>query len=91
MDAGDAQAEGGELGGLIVHEGDEGLMTSARAAAGDGGELVAERFACSCGHDEEDVAAGDGGAADVCLVGAEVAMTEDAVEEFGESCGDAGA
>ena len=71
VDAGDAEAGGGELGGLVVHEGDEGGDDERGAAAGDGGELVAEGFACSGGHDEEDVAAVGGGAADGFLVGAE--------------------
>ena len=44
MDAGDAEAEGGELGGLVVHEGDEGRDDEGGASAGDGGELVAEGF-----------------------------------------------
>ncbi len=62
MDAGDAEAEGGELGGLIIHEGDERGDDECGAAAsgglaGEGGELVAEAFAGSGGHDEEDVLA----------------------------------
>jgi hypothetical protein len=51
------------------------------AAASDGGELVAEGFACSGGHDEEDVAAVGGGAADGFLVGAEGGESEGLVEE----------
>jgi hypothetical protein len=87
VDAGYAEAEGGELGGLVVHEGDERGDDQGRAAAREGWELVAEAFAGSCGHDEEDVATGGGGLADHLLVGAEVAVTEDAVEEFGEGLG----
>ncbi len=87
MDSGDAEAEGGELGGLVVHEGDERGDDQRRAAAGEGGELVAEALAGSGGHDEEDVAPGGGGFADHLLVGAEVAVTEDAVEELGEGLG----
>jgi hypothetical protein len=49
--------------------------------------LVAEGFACSGGHDEEDVFAGCGGFADLLLVGAEVAVAEDSVKEFGEFAG----
>jgi hypothetical protein len=59
----------------------------ARGAAGERGELVAEALAGACGHDEQDVATGGGGFADVTLVGAEVAVTEDAVEELGEGFG----
>ena len=70
VDAGDAEAGGGELGGLVVHEGDEWGDDEGGAAAGDGGELVAEGFSGSGGHDEENVAAVGGGAADGLLVGA---------------------
>ena len=87
VDAGDAEAEGGELGGLVVHEGDERGDDERGAAAGEGGELVAEALAGSGGHDEQDVAAGGGGFADGLLVGAEVAVAEDAVEELGEGLG----
>ena len=61
------------------------------AAASERGELVAEALAGSGGHDEQDVAARGCGLADLVLVGAEVAVTEDAVEEFREGFGDAGA
>ena len=67
----DAEAERRELGGLVVHEGDERGDDEGGAAAGDGGELVAEGLASSGGHDEQDVAAVGGGAADRFLVGAE--------------------
>ena len=69
------------LGGLIVHEGDEGRDDEGCAAAGDGGELVAERFACAGGHDKEDVATVGGGAADGFLIGAEGRVAEGAVEQ----------
>ncbi len=49
--------------------------------AGDGGELVAERFAGAGGHDQQDVAALGGGAADGLLVGAEGSVAEGLVEE----------
>ena len=89
MDAGDAEAEGGELGGLVVHEGDEraddegGAAVSGRLA-GDGGELVAEAFAGAGGHDEEDVLAGGGGFADGLLVGAEGGVAERFLEQLGK-------
>jgi len=78
--------------GLVVHEGDQGRddecgRVVSGTAAGERGELVAEALAGSCGHDEQDVSAGGCGLADVALVGAEVAVTEDAVEELGESFG----
>jgi hypothetical protein len=87
VDSGYAEAEGGELGGLVVHEGDERADDERGAAAGQSGELVAEALAGSGGHDEEDVATGGGGLADHLLVGAEVAVAEDAVEELGEGLG----
>ncbi len=73
---------GGELGGLVVHEGDEGGDDEGGASAGDGGELVAEGFSGSGGHDEQDVAAVGGGAADGFLIGAEVGEAEGLVEEL---------
>ena len=84
VDAGDAKAGGGELVGLVVHEGDEGRDDEGSAAAGDGGELVAEGFSCSGGHDEQDVAAVGGGAADGFLIGAEGREAEGLVEQGGE-------
>ena len=69
---------GGELGGLVFHEGDERADDQGGAAAGDGGELVAEGFAGAGGHDEQDVAAVGGGAADGFLVGAEGCEAEGA-------------
>ena len=82
VDAGDAETEGGELGGLVVHEGDKGADDEGGASAGDGGKLVAEGFSCSCRHDEEDVAAFGGGAADGLLIGAKAGEAEGLVEEL---------
>jgi hypothetical protein len=84
VDAGDAEAEGGELGGLVVHEGDEGGDDEGGAATGDRGELVAEGFSCSGGHDEKDVAAVGGGAANGFLIGAKGFEAEGFVEQGGE-------
>ena len=84
VDAGDAEAGGGEFGGLVVHEGDEGRDDEGGASASDGGELVAEGFSGSGGHDEEDVAAVGGGAADGFLIGAEGWKAEGCVEQGGE-------
>jgi hypothetical protein len=58
-----------------------GLTTSAVPPRGDGGELVAERLAGAGGHDQQHVAAVDGGAADGFLVGAEGGEAEGAVEQ----------
>jgi len=84
VDAGDAQTGGGELGGLVVHERDEGRDDQRGASASDGGKLVAERFACAGGHDEQSVAAIDDGVADGFLIGAEGGEAECGVEESGE-------
>ena len=61
------------------------------AATGERRELVAEALAGTRGHDEEHVTTRGCGLADVALVGAEVAVAEDALEEFGEGFGSAGA
>ncbi len=81
VDAGDAEACGGELGGLVVHQRDERGDDQRRAAAGDGGELIAEGLAGSGGHDEQDVAAVGGGAADGLLVGAKRGEAEGLVKK----------
>ena len=81
VDAGDAEAGGSELGGLVVHEGDERADDECGAAPGDGGKLVTEGLSRSCGHDEQDVTAIGGGAADCLLVGAELGEAEGLVEE----------
>lgn len=84
MDAGYAEAEGGELGSLIVHEGDQWADNEGSASTGDGGELVAEGFSCSGGHDEEDVATVGGGSADGFLIGAERVEAEGLVKQGGK-------
>ena len=66
--------------GLVVHEGYERGDDEAGAAAGQGGELVAEGFARASGHDEQDVLAVGCGAADGLLVGAEGGVPEGGVE-----------
>ena len=89
VDACDAEAKGRELGGLVVHEGDERADDEGGASAGDGGELVAEGLAGAGGHDQQDVAAFGGGAADGFLVGAERGEAEGFVKEAGEVHGPA--
>jgi len=84
VDAGDAQAGGGELGGLVVHQRDERADDQRGASASDGGKLVAEGFAGSGGHDQERVAAVEEGASDGFLIGAEGGKAECGVEERGE-------
>ncbi len=84
VDAGDLEAGGGELVGLIVHQGDERADDQRGAAARDGGQLVAEALAGAGGHDEQDVAAVGGGAADGLLVGAEGGEAEGLMEEGGK-------
>jgi len=87
MDAGYAEAERGELRGLVIHEGDEWGDDEGCAASGERGKLIAEGFARAGGHDEKDVAAVGCGFTDLLLVGAEVAVAEDAVEQGGEGFG----
>ena len=87
MDPGDSEAEGGELGGLIIHERDERADDERGPAAGEGWELVAETLAGSSGHDEQDIATGGSSLAYHLLVCTEVAVTEDAVEKLGEGLG----
>ena len=84
MDAGDAQAGGGELGGLVVHERDERRDDQRGAGAGDGGKLVAEGLACAGGHDKKRVATVDDSAADGFLIGAKGGEAECGVKESGE-------
>ena len=84
VDAGDAEGEGGEFRGLVVHEGDERGDDECGASAGDGGELVAEGFSCSGGHDEENVATVGGGSADGFLISAKGFVAEGLVEQGGE-------
>ncbi len=86
VDAGDAEAEGGELGGLVVHEGDERGDDERGAAAGDGGELVAEAFAGAGGHDEEDVAPSVAASQTASWLARKLAVAEGAVEQGGEVC-----
>ena len=57
VDALGAQAQALELGDLVFHEGDEGRDHEGRAAAGEAGELVAERLARARGHDQQHVLA----------------------------------
>ena len=87
VNTGDTETECGEFLGLVVHEGDEGRDDQSCALTSEGGELVTEGFSGAGGHDEEDVAAFGGGFADLLLVGAEVLVAEDAVEELLEGFG----
>lgn len=65
---------------LIVHERYQGRDDQRGSTTCDGGELVAEAFACARWHDQQDVAALGGGFADGVLAGSEFAESEDAVE-----------
>ena len=81
VDAGNVEAEGGELGCLVVHKRDQRRNNERRTAAGERGKLVAEGFAGAGRHDEQDVAALDRGTADGFLVGAKSAETEALLKE----------
>ncbi len=85
MDAGDAQTACCELGCLVLHERDERTDDQRRAAARYGRQLVAERFAGAGRHDQQQIAPGDGGAADLLLIRAEGRETEDAGEQIAEA------
>lgn len=80
MDAGDTEACGGELGGLIVHEGNKRANDESSAASGYGGKLVTETLTGSCGHDEQDVSAVSCGAADSLLIGSKRGEAEGLME-----------
>jgi len=67
----DSAAEVGELGRLVVHQGDQGADDQRRPAARQGGELIAKRLAGARRHHQQDVPAGNGGAAHRFLVGSE--------------------
>ena len=64
VDARHAQVECGELRDLVFHERDQRRDDERGSAESDGGKLVAERLPCPGGHDQQQVAALDGGAAD---------------------------
>ena len=83
VNAGDAEACGGELCRLVVHERDERRDDKGGSPASDGGELVTERFSCSGGHDEEDVATVCGGTADSLLICTKGRKAEGCVEQGG--------
>lgn len=89
VDAGYAEAEGGELVCLVVHEGNKRADDECCAPSGYGWELVAEGFSCSGGHDEKDVVAFGSGSADGFLIGAEGFEAEGLVEQGGELHGPA--
>lgn len=81
VDASDAEAEGGELGCLVVHQRNEWRDDECCASPGKRGELIAERLSRTGGHDEQNVAAIGCGAADGFLVGTEAGEAEGPVEE----------
>jgi hypothetical protein len=87
VNAGDGEAEFAELGALIFNESDERADDESCAAAGDGGELVAEGFSGAGGHDEENIFALDGGLADGFLIDAEGGEAEISMEKLGEGLG----
>ena len=84
VDACDLEAFGGELGCLIVHEGDEGAHDEGGASASNGGKLVAEALTRAGRHDEEDVASLGHGTADDFLIFAEAGEAKGGSEEGDE-------
>ena len=89
VDARHAQAECGQLGGLVVHQRNQRTDDERGSSAGDSGKLVAERLARSCRHDEQDVVAFGRSSADGFLVGAECGEAEGLMEQGGELHGPA--
>jgi len=73
-----------ELRDLVLHEGDERRDHDRRAAAGEAGELVAERLPGAGGHHQQDVPALHDGAAHRLLVRAEGGKPEPLAQEGGE-------
>lgn len=87
MDAGDAKSERGELGDLVFHERDQGRDDKRSASPGKRRKLVAQRFAGAGGHDEEEIASCDGGAADFFLVGAKGGKPEGVAQQSDQIAG----
>ncbi len=82
VDALGAEAVRLELGDLVFHQGDQRAHHQGHAAAGDPGELVAERLARAGRHHQQRVAALDHRAAHGLLVGAESREAEAALEQI---------
>src|SRR5205085_1553587 len=57
IDEGAGDAAFGELINLIFHQRDERRNYQRNAVAHQGGQLIAERLAAACGHDDDRVAA----------------------------------
>ena len=72
----------GELGGLILHERNQGRDYDGGSAEHEGGELVAERFSAAGGHDDADVAAVEKAAYDALLHRAKRVVTPVAAQGF---------
>ena len=81
VNARDREAERGEARCLIVHERDERADDERGPAARDGGELVAEGFAGTGRHHQQNVFAFGGSAANGFLIGAEGGVAEVADEK----------
>ena len=89
VNARDAKAEGSELRGLVIHQGDErgddkGGAGFSGGLPGDGWELIAERFARAGGHYKQDVAADGCGLANDFLIGAEGREAEGVSQQMSE-------
>ena len=80
VNAGYAQPERRELGGLVFHERDERRNDERRAAARDGGQLITEALPCPGRHHQQQVAACDGGAAHFLLPWAKAGKAKHALQ-----------
>ncbi len=76
-------AEVGKPGALVAHEGDQGGDDDGQVVGGECRELVAEALAAAGGHDDERVAAVEGGLDGFALAGAEGGEAEQGEEGLG--------
>lgn len=84
VQASGGNAFGGQLGGLVLHQGDEGRDDDAGLAGDDGRQLIAEAFAAAGGHDGGHVAAIEQATDDSFLLGAETGMAPITLKLSGE-------
>src|SRR5262249_24789935 len=89
---GDGEAVAAEAVGLVLHQRDERRDDEGGGGAAqlEGWQLVAEALAGAGGHDDQDVASGDGGSDGLGLAGAEALEPEVAFELGLQTLGGAG-
>ena len=82
MDPPHAEAQRRELGRLILHQRNQRANDQRRSSQRNRGQLVAERLAKAGRHHQQQVATGDGRAADRLLVGTEAGKAEDRAQQL---------